>query len=445
MCIWTQMVMKNCVHFPVCSVQNTRLDPEQYFTKLECISKGSFGEVYKGINNCRKKVVAIKIIDWEEAEDEMEDIQQEITVLSQCDSPFLTRYFGSYLKLKTGPLEEAYIATFLREILQGLDYLHSERKIHRDIKGPDPSSRCNATCERRRCCDSESLGPHFLKLRFSQCLKDMLVLALYGKCGAGIIVYFALVNSCIRPTAKELLRHKFITRYTKKTSYLSELIDLHRRWKSEGHGDESRSDDSDMDGEGGDQCPVWTFSLHCKVLFYEQMTARPQPHRQGGYPRLSLLMSPPSVPFKVRPNSPSPCAYCYHLPSITDRGDEETAEVKEKRRESRSVVCALKELENAQSWNLGPFAPSRDGECAASEHLLSGHLACCKKPEAHGSILRHANRHGGECRLSVIRRPHTWPESLYVDRARTKPPGSSQIGHVFCLPASSSQCCDQWE
>uniref|UniRef100_A0A4W4EC87 Protein kinase domain-containing protein n=1 Tax=Electrophorus electricus TaxID=8005 RepID=A0A4W4EC87_ELEEL len=60
---------------------NTRLDPEQYFTKLECISKGSFGEVYKGINNCRKKVVAIKIIDWEEAEDEMEDIQQEITVL----------------------------------------------------------------------------------------------------------------------------------------------------------------------------------------------------------------------------------------------------------------------------------------------------------------------------------------------------------------------------
>lgn len=48
-----------------------------------------------------------------------------------------------------------------------------------------------------------------------------------------------------RPTAKELLKHKLIVRYAKKTSYLTELVDKYKRWKAEQSRTESSSDESD--------------------------------------------------------------------------------------------------------------------------------------------------------------------------------------------------------
>jgi len=48
------------------------VDPETLYTKQDIIGKGSFGKVYKGIDKKTGKPIAIKIIDLEDAEDEIE-------------------------------------------------------------------------------------------------------------------------------------------------------------------------------------------------------------------------------------------------------------------------------------------------------------------------------------------------------------------------------------
>ncbi|KAL1063936.1 hypothetical protein V6Z11_D13G177000 [Gossypium hirsutum] len=59
------------------------------FSQVELIGRGAFGDVYKVFDKELKKEVAIK--------DDIEDIQNEISVLSQCRCQYITEYYGSYL------------------------------------------------------------------------------------------------------------------------------------------------------------------------------------------------------------------------------------------------------------------------------------------------------------------------------------------------------------
>ncbi|KAK9463973.1 kinase-like domain-containing protein [Lipomyces oligophaga] len=123
------------------------------FYLLEQLGSGSFGVVYRAIYKETGDIVAIKQVDLESSDDDIEEIQQEITLLRGCDSPHVTRYFGCFVKgyklwiimeylaggssldlLKPGPFAERQIAIICRELLEGLAYLHSNGKIHRDIK-----------------------------------------------------------------------------------------------------------------------------------------------------------------------------------------------------------------------------------------------------------------------------------------------------------------------
>jgi serine/threonine-protein kinase 24/25/MST4 len=124
------------------------------YTKLERIGKGSFGEVFKGIDQDSGEIVAIKVLNLDATDDDLSEIRKEISVLSRCDSEYITRYHGSYLVqtqlwivvdyagggsvrmlMKPGPISDKFASIITRDITHALVYLHRNGIIHRDIKG----------------------------------------------------------------------------------------------------------------------------------------------------------------------------------------------------------------------------------------------------------------------------------------------------------------------
>lgn len=121
------------------------------------IGKGSYGAVYRAVHSRTGTQIALKCL--EVMSDELDDLMVEISIMRECECPFIVTFFGNFLEygtesnkmwimmeychlgsakdvmddLKKG-FTETQICAIARNMLGGLFYLHSKLKIHRDIK-----------------------------------------------------------------------------------------------------------------------------------------------------------------------------------------------------------------------------------------------------------------------------------------------------------------------
>lgn len=131
------------------------------YMKGALIGQGSFGSVYLALHAVTGELMAVKQVEMPSSTADskkntmVEALKHEIDLLRELKHANIVQYLGANTEgshmnifleyvpggsvakmlVNYGPLGESLIANFVRQILTGLEYLHSKDIIHRDIKG----------------------------------------------------------------------------------------------------------------------------------------------------------------------------------------------------------------------------------------------------------------------------------------------------------------------
>ncbi|XP_058113935.1 serine/threonine-protein kinase BLUS1 isoform X9 [Magnolia sinica] len=128
---------------------------EEYML-LEEVGQGVSASVYRALCVPFDEVVAIKILDFERNNSDLNNISREAQTMILVDHPNVLKAHCSFVHERSlwvvvpfmaggsclhilkaaypDGFEEVIIATVLREVLKGLEYLHHHGHIHRDVK-----------------------------------------------------------------------------------------------------------------------------------------------------------------------------------------------------------------------------------------------------------------------------------------------------------------------
>jgi len=122
----------------------------------EKLGKGAFSEVYLGMNLRNGQFDAVKELQLGDLNNkQLNNIKREIEILQRFQHENIVKYVeqfefedkifivmeyvenGSLARIVSsfGPLDEHVMANYIKQILHGLQYLHEQGIIHRDIKG----------------------------------------------------------------------------------------------------------------------------------------------------------------------------------------------------------------------------------------------------------------------------------------------------------------------